>query len=575
LEPLETVEDNNRLAFIKKEEKREIDRILAALSGLCRDLTFELLRAGAALTKLDLALAQAKLAHLWRAYEPAWAPGQGFNLISARHPLLEKRLASQGRHMVPLDIKVSPQEPLAVISGVNAGGKTVALKTLGLSVALAQSGLLPPVGEGSHLDFPRDLITVMGDGQDLESDLSTFSSHVKALGLALDQAGHGVLVLVDELGSGTDPAEGAALGLAALEKLLASGALVLAATHFHLIKSWAALTPGVVSISVNTQALGQPAFGLSYGGPGFSGGLIMARRLGLPADLMDRAESLLDDGQRGAMELLKKLDEERGALAAQRQTLAQTQRELEQAKTQLQALGIKLSAEHNQRAKELDQKIKAALSQTRRDREELKSQIRLAISQGQKPDPVAASLVLAQAEKALTEARPEYLEAQPNVPLKSAQVGQEVQIAALGQEGHITEANFERDEYWVNLGTFTVKVGLAELSQPKRAKKADRKKEGPALEGFYSYDLSASEPTLSINLIGQTVAEAEATLAIQIDQAVLRGQNRLTVIHGQGTGRLRRGISDYLKKHPLVAGFSSPLDTPGGAGITEVDLSGN
>ncbi|MDR2302544.1 MAG: Smr/MutS family protein [Deltaproteobacteria bacterium] len=576
LEPLETVEDNNRLALIKKEEKREIDRILTALSSTCRDLTPQLLSAGAALTKLDLALAEAKLARLWRAHPPTFAPGQGFNLIAATHPILERRLSGLGRHMVPLNIELGPKKPLAVISGVNAGGKTVALKTLGLCVALAKSGLIPPVGEGSYLDFPDELITVMGDGQDLESDLSTFSGHVKALGQALDIAGPGVLVLVDELGSGTDPAEGAALGLAALERLLASGALVLAATHFHLIKSWAALTPGVVSISVNTATMGQPAFGLSYGGPGFSGGLVMARRLGLPADLMDRAEGLLDEGQRGAMELLRKLDEERSALAAQKELLAQRVRETEKLQSEYGAMMAKKVLEHNKRAKELDQKIKEALAQNRLERENLKNEIRAALTGGQKVDPVSANLALAKMDKALSQARPEYLEDRPNVPLRRAAVGSEVLVAPFGKKGLVTAANADRDEYSVNLDGLTVKVGLAQLSEPQRGQKADRKeKRKEKLVGFYSVDLGPSEVALSINLIGKTVAEAEALLSKEIDQAVLRGQSHLTVIHGLGTGRLRRGISDYLKKHPLVSAFHTPNDTPGGAGLTEVDLSGN
>ncbi|MDR2368261.1 MAG: Smr/MutS family protein [Deltaproteobacteria bacterium] len=568
LEPMETVEDNNRLALIKKEEKREIDRILTRLSSLCRELAPGLTQAGAALTKLDLTLAEARLARLWRAWPPAWAPGQGFDLVSARHPMLERRLSGLGRHMVPLDIAISPLKPLAVISGVNAGGKTVALKTLGLAVALSLCGIVPPVGEGSRLDFPRDMVTVMGDGQDLGSDLSTFSGHVKALGEALDAAGPGVLVLVDEIGSGTDPAEGAALGLAALERFLPSGALILAATHFHLIKSWAALTEGVVSISVNAASSGHPAYGLSYGAPGFSGGLVMARRLGLPGPLIDRAEGLLDDGQRRAMDLLKKLDEERAALSSERAALTAERALLERTRAEAGAEAGRLRQEHARLARELDSRVKSALAQTRLEREALKREIRETLAQGRRPDPVATSVSFARLEKALAGARPEGTPEGPNEPLARAAQGTEAFLPSLGRVGVVMDANEERDEYRVNVGGMTVKVGLSGLFKPRAA---DRKtaRSGPLV--------LAPDPggmTLSINLIGKTVDEAEAALEIEIDRAILRGQNRLTVIHGLGTGRLRRGISEYLRRHPQVLGFSQPGDIPGGAGVTEVELQG-
>ncbi|MDR0621320.1 MAG: Smr/MutS family protein [Deltaproteobacteria bacterium] len=592
LEPLETVEDNNRLLLIRKEEKREIDRIFARLSALCRELAPNLTRAGAALTKLDLALAEAKLAHAWRAWPPAWAPGRGFNLIAARHPMLERRLTGLGRRMVPLDIAIAPEKPLAVISGINAGGKTVALKTMGLAVALSLAGIIPPVAEGSWLDFPQDVITVMGDGQDLESDLSTFSGHVKALGEALEAARPGVLVLVDEIGSGTDPSEGAALGLAALERLLSSGALILAATHFHLIKSWAALTERAVSVSVNAASTGQPTYGLSYGSPGFSGGLAMAKRLGLPAELIARAEELMDDGQRRAMDLLRRLDEERGALAAERESLAKTKAELEKTRLETQAAADRLVERQNREARELDLKVKAALTQNRLDREALKEEIRKTLARGQRPDPVATSLAFSKMEKALAEARPAQMETKARAPLTQVGLGTEVFLPSLGRGGAVTGLNPERGECLIDVGGLTVRARLNELFEPSPADKMGRSRaanfqpaQAPRPEGDRDDDYGSGpthsgptrgrDPVLSVNLIGQTVDEAELTLEKEIDRAIRRGQNHLTVIHGLGTGRLRRGVSDYLRRHPRVTNFFNPTDVPGGAGLTEVDLSAN
>ncbi|MDR1111989.1 MAG: Smr/MutS family protein [Deltaproteobacteria bacterium] len=568
LEPMETVEDNNRLALIKREEQREIERVLAHLSSMCRELAPDLARAGRALTSLDLTLAKARLARLWRAWPPDWVPGGGFRLVEARHPILERRLSGLGRHMVPLDISITPEAPLVVVSGVNAGGKTVALKTLGLVVALAATGIVPPVAEGSALDFPSDVVTVMGDGQDLASDLSTFSGHVKALGEALEAAGPGALVLVDELGSGTDPSEGAALGLAALERLLSSGALVLAATHFHLIKSWAALTGGVVSVSVNTGASGGPSYGLSYGAPGFSGGLAMARRLGLPGALVDRAEGLLDDGHRRAMDLLRKLDEERGALAEERLAMAASRARLEQAERETAADRARLAEEHNRQARDLEGRIRSALAQNRREQEALKLEVREALAQGRKPDPVATAVSWASMERELAAVRPEYKETGPGEPLREARVGDEVLLASLGCQGRVTSVNPDRGEYSVNVRGLTVKVGLAGLSRPPKGPR-----DGPR-PGRVTYGLSlgGGAPGLSLNLIGKTVDEAEAAIGREIDRAILGGQGRLTIIHGQGTGRLRQGVRGYLKRHPLVKDFHNPADMPGGAGVTEVEL---
>lgn len=566
LEPLETVEDNNRLAKLKREELREIDRILASLSALCREQAPLLRAAGQALTLLDLTLAEARLASQWRAWPPDYVPGQGFALVGARHPVLERRLQAEGRRMVSLDLNLRPDRPVLVISGVNAGGKTVALKTFGLVLAAAASGLVPPLAEGSVIDFPSDVLTVMGDGQDLSADLSTFSSHVKALGEVLEAAGPGILILVDELGSGTDPAEGAALGLAALERLLSSGALVMAATHFNLIKSWAALTDGVESVSVNAKTSGQPAYGLSYGAPGYSGGLVMARRLGLPSSLVDRAESLLDDGQRLTIELARKLDEERGKIQAEREEVAEAKGRMERLEAQMKEQSVRRTEEHNRLVSGLDKQIKSALANNRREQAALKDEVRKALAENRPVDPVAAALAWSKMEKELSQARPEYLKEKDLQPVDSVSVGDVVLVSSFNSQGLVKAVNRERDEYAVEIGGLTVKVGLAELMKPQKEKK--KEKSFPSL----FLDVGPVEHVLTLNLVGQTVDEAETAIDKEIDRALISGQERLTIIHGVGSGRLRQGVINHLRRHRLVRSFFSPRDVPGGAGITEVEL---
>ncbi|MDR1546645.1 MAG: Smr/MutS family protein [Deltaproteobacteria bacterium] len=565
LEPLETVEDNNRLALIKREEKREIERILARLSEMCRQAADKLRPAGAALTALDLLFAQARLAQAFGAAEPERLPaGGGVQLLNARHPILDRRLKAEGRAMIPLNLIVETRRPMVVVSGVNTGGKTVALKTLGLALALAKAGLPVPAGDGSRLELPHDVLAVIGDGQDLSADLSTFSGHVRAVGEILRAARPGTMILVDELGSGTDPAEGAALGLAVLERLRASGALVMAATHFHLIKSWAALAEGVVSAAAASSSEGQPVYGLLYGSPGFSGGLRMARRLGLPADLVDRAESWLDDGQRQALELLRKLDEERGALQREKNLLAETRRRLESEALERREAAKRESEAINRQAQEQQAEIRAALIRHRREFEQIKDDLKRERAAGRVANVMAAGVAKARLDKELLASRPAPINFEPEPPLTRADVGQPVRLRRLGREGLVTACQPDKDEYWVETGTLTVKARLEELCQTRGGL-------GPEV---VSVTVSpAVDGALSLNLLGRTVDEAEVAIDREIDQAILGGRSRLTIIHGLGTGRLKRGVVSHLKKHPRVKNFFSPAQRLGGAGVTEVELN--
>jgi DNA mismatch repair protein MutS2 len=484
---------------------------------------------------------------------------------------LERRLKQSGRSIVSLDIILEPQKPLLVLSGINTGGKTVALKTLGLILVLAFAGLPLPVGDGSFLEFPSDMLAIMGDGQDLSSDLSTFSGHVLALGEILEAARPGVLIIIDELGSGTDPAEGAALGLAVLERLKISGAMVMAATHFHLIKSWAALTEGVVSVAVNSSAAGQPVYGLTYGSPGFSGGLRMARRLGLPSQLVDRAEGYLDDGQKRAMELLRRLDEERTALAAERESLREARRNFEENEAERQKAQRALEDSFNKKVKELNVQIKSALASNRREYESLKEQIRSAVSRGEKPDLMSLSLKRAGLDRELLAVKPAEVEPHSGEPfsgepIDSASEGDIVRLKLLGCEGRVKHSNAEKNEYTVETDSLTVKVGLEELLRPMGQKPSRQ-------SSRVTVTVSPQDFSLSLNLLGKTVDEAQNAIDKEIDRALLGGQSHLTIIHGLGTGRLRQGVLNHLKRHPRVKNFGSPVNVPGGAGVTEVELA--
>ena len=566
LEPLEVVEDNNKLSLLKRKEKAEIERILRRLSDECRSAAPELLASGSILTALDLILAQARLARAWSALAPEYQPGRGFELQSARHPLLMRRLKDQGGRMTPLDLSLNPEEPLLIVSGLNTGGKTVAMKTLGLNLLLAKAGLHLPVGEGSRLDFPQDVLAVMGDEQDLSSDLSTFSGHVRSLNKVLNQARPGLLILLDEIGSGTDPAEGAALGLAVLEELRGSGAMVMAATHYQLIKTWAALTPDVVSAAVNASDSGQPLYGLSYGSPGFSGGLKMARRLGLPEELVDRAESYLDEGQRRAMDLLARLDDERGRLVNEREALAEERLALARAEAEARDEARRQAAEWERKAQSQNRAISETLEQSRREFEELKREMREALSRADGSKQISFSERKAKLDKRLRGVRPQAENSQN--PLNEVHEGDRVMVGKLGREAVVRSVNAERGEAWVDAGGLNVKVALSDLSGPPQAE-AGAKQRRQTVNVTVS---PAESRGLELNLLGKTVDDALDEVEKEMDRAVLSGRKTLYIVHGYGTGRLRQGIRQYLSKHPRVKHFERAAQNAGGDGVTVVSL---
>ncbi|MDR2934941.1 MAG: Smr/MutS family protein, partial [Candidatus Adiutrix sp.] len=389
------------------------------------------------------------------------------------------------------------------------------------------------------------------------SDLSTFSGHVRALNLVLAEARPGVLVLLDEIGAGTDPAEGAALGLAVLESLQGSGALVWAATHYQLIKTWAALTPGVVSAAVNATEAGQPLYGLAYGGPGFSGGLKMARRLGLPDDLVARAESYLDDNQRRAMELLARLDEERAALKRTREDLADQGLALARAESELKERTRRQTEEFQRRAETQNRAVTEALATVRREFEELKAEMRAASGFQARFSEKRAGL-----EQRLRSVRPQA-ESGEN-PLAGVRAGDRVRVGVLGRAAVVQTVNQERGEAWVEAGGLNVKVRLTELFPPEAE---------TGRTGSVNITVTpAASAGLELHLLGRTVDEALGEVEKELDRAALAGRKTLYIVHGFGTGRLRQGIRRYLERHPRVKSFERAPQGAGGDGVTVVTL---
>ncbi|MEW5725222.1 MAG: Smr/MutS family protein [Thermodesulfobacteriota bacterium] len=558
VEPLEMVEDNNRLNFLRRQEKREVERVLARLSSLAAASAGLISQAADLLARIDAVFAMAALSRRQRGLAPELALAGGVDLRQARHPLLETRLAGTDQPVVPVDLRLPEDERTLVISGVNAGGKTVALKTLGLLVLMARTGLHLPVAEGSRLVFFDRVLAVIGDEQDLETDLSTFSGHVRRLSWILERAGEKSLVLLDELGTGTDPVEGAALALAVLDELTGRRTWVVTATHYHLLKNWARLTHGAANASVRTDEKGRPSYGLTYGAVGFSSGLAMARELGLDREIVARAERYLDEGQKKTLDLMQRLEEERVALArsrAEHETLVQ---ELSAAAARSTLAEKKRADKFNREMRDLTDKVHQALHQAEREFKDLKRRFKA-------PDRSPVKELAVRFKEIKSELR-ESLPARVRTaePLDEVRPGDRVLVVTLGRTGRVRAVNPARAKAEVDLDGCMVQAPLSDLARPGPE---DLKKE----RGRVNLPVFTAPPR-ELNLLGLTVEEALPEVEKSLDQAQLGGLKNLAIIHGVGTGRLREAVREYLSGSSLVKDFHPGERRLGGEGVTLVEL---
>ena len=558
VEPEETIPLNNELTRLCLEERDEELRVLAELTDAVRLALPALTRLVEGLGALDLVFARAGLAERLGATEPEVAVGGDLDLPQARHPLLvaQRWGASPGvGEVVPVDLRVPADRPGLVLSGPNAGGKTVALETCGLLVLMAHAGCHVPAAPGSRIPLSTQVLAVIGDEQSLAQDLSTFSSFVRQVRDILAIAGPGSLVLLDELGAGTDPAEGAALGAALLEALLDRGARVVVTTHLEPIKVFAQVEPRLqnATVAFDAERL-EPTFRLEYGHPGPSHALTIGERFGLPAAVIARARTHVGEQGRRLETLLATLEartreaEARSALAARRETeardaLADIRRTTESA--QAEALRLRRAAEADAQAllaearrqvgRELD-RLKADETSRRREAQDAYRRLRAA-------------------EAALQPAR-----AAADTPVRPG----EVQLRGLGVRGRVVG---EADGLvTVQAGRLTVRVARSEI-EPAAGGAA------PTPGGTVSVPTREDVPQ-ELHLLGLTSDEARAAVERFLDDAALAGHREVRLVHGKGTGALRRAVEGCLRGHPLVGGFRLAEPAAGGAGATVVALEG-
>jgi DNA mismatch repair protein MutS2 len=566
MEPLAIVPLGNRLRELAAAEEQEIARILSHLSATVGaaaaeiDVTLDLL------ADLDVAAARASLSLQMSAVSPVLNAAGRVELRAARHPLLQAPV-------VPVDIDLGDRFSTLVITGPNTGGKTVTLRTLGLLTLMAQAGLHIPAAPGSEVAVFPQVYADIGDEQSIEQNLSTFSSHMTAIVEILksleerppDDAR--ALVLLDEIGAGTDPTEGAALARSLIEALHALGVCTAVTTHYNELKALAFTRPGIENASVEfDEETLRPTYRLLIGTPGRSNALAIAARLGLDPEIVERARGYLSQQAADLTQIIERVQEERAQLARAREDLARLRAEAGRAEARAAEEAARLASERRRVLERTQAEMAALLRRGREDLDRLVTQLR------QRPTAEGAAR-LRERLRALSRASEQYAAEvrapAPGAPPAGVRVGEEVLVPSLGRRGVVQAGPDGRGEVEVQTGTLKVRVPLTDL----RPVPADGTSTPPAR----TRDASALDKALTvpaeIDLRGLMADDAVLQLDKYLDDAVLASLPSVTVIHGKGTGALRRAVHEYLAHHPEVTGFRVGAEGEGGSGVTIVDLA--
>jgi DNA mismatch repair protein MutS2 len=604
VEPLETVEINNDIVALEEQEAEEVRRILLALTDAFRTRPAELARTIEVATELDVIQARARFSLLTDSVEPIVAADGTFELRGARHPLLVLRgresfledtanATSSGAvssrndsrpRVVPVDILLSPPIRILVITGPNTGGKTVALKTAGLLAAMAQSGLHVPVEPGSRIPIFKSLFADIGDEQSISASLSTFSAHVTNL-VSMDRnLALPALVLLDEIGAGTDPVEGGALGIAVIDHFRQRGAHLVATTHYDSLKSYASTTEGVASAAFgfNPETFA-PTYRLLYGSPGRSLAIEIAARLGMPRSVIAAARENLSDREKQLAEHLSRIDDEMRRLEAEHRAVAKERAKVSEDERRLRAreesvrerestykrrLDAKLDEEVRQGRREIDTILEGLKARTAALSEQAERRVRLNTGEAGavKADARAAIERVVARLKTGTDLPESASQPSGREPRTGVEPGMRVVVGALGFEGVVVEIHGKQAEVDVK-------------GKRLRAAVQDLRPIGPGggvsvrPSVRVSVDLQPRQGSLSeVNVIGCTVDEAIARVEKFLDDSTVSDQQIVRIIHGHGTGQLRRGLAGFLKEHPLVARFQAAPTDQGGSGVTVVEL---
>lgn len=611
LEPLSTVEINNDIVALEQQEAEEVRRILLALTDAFRRRSDDLERTVNAATELDVLHARAQFSILVDGTEPTIAADGRLELRAARHPLLlpavRRRIsdndgdsigiADPGSRIpdampaegpVPVDILLIPPTSVLVVTGPNTGGKTVALKTAGLLSLMAQAGLLIPAAGGSQIPVFRTVFADIGDEQSISANLSTFSGHIASI-VAMDKAlTVPSLVLLDEAGAGTDPVEGGALAMAIIDHFRRRSAMVMATTHYDALKSYASTTDGVMAagFGFDPQTFA-PTYRLNYGSPGSSLALEIANRLGMPADVIEQARAHRSARESQLAEHLAKVERDMQALDHERRLAARERETLSEAAAKLQSREQELRNREETFKRRLDERIEERLREARREIDTVVEtlKVRTDALAADAERRIAPRLVIPTGEtgaaradaRAAIDAIGERLRASSPPaeaaaaaraePGRAPAVGDRVLVGVFGLEG-VVQALHDRDaEVDVRGKRLRARVDELRVVTPAAAVNAHP----PRVR--VNVDLQPREGSLTeLNVIGSHADEAVARVEKFLDEALLGELKSVRIIHGYGTGQLRRAIAELLRSHAFVSHFAPAPDNQGGGGVTVVEL---
>lgn len=567
IEPQVIVNLNNELRELELAEKAEIERILAELTSAVAEHFHDLINNQKILIELDIIFAKGKLSCKMQAEEPSINEEGFLDLRLARHPLIDPK------KVVPINLSIGKEYQTLVITGPNTGGKTVTLKTAGLLAMMAQSGLHIPAASTSSLPIYREIFADIGDEQSIEQSLSTFSSHMKNTVYLVEKAGSGTLVLLDELGAGTDPTEGAALAIAILERLAAQGAHTIATTHYNELKKYALSTEGVenASMEFNVETL-SPTYRLSIGVPGKSNAFEISKKLGLPGKIIDRANQLIEKGDIAFEEVISAIENDKRKAQEERDEAIHLADELKKQKEELEKRQRELEKRESKVLKDAREEARAIIKEARETASDVQKELKeLAKVQslGERTKRLEKSKRrIKESENRYADGLERPVNANP-VTAEELQTGDRVKILTLDQNGEVLTLPDEKGDLTVKVGIMKINVNVSDLMLIIDGTKKKKTRTG----GYGNlYRKKAQTISMSVNVQGQNLEDALMNVDKYIDDAYMAGLKEVTVIHGNGTGVLKEGLRRSFKKHKLIASYRKGGYNEGGDGVTIVKL---
>lgn len=570
IEPQVIVNLNNELRELEVAEQVEIERILGELSSRVGEHAAQLNNNQEILVQLDLIMAKGKLAHLQHGECPSVNDEGVLRLKEARHPLIDRKKA------VPINITIGDKYNTLVVTGPNTGGKTVTLKTAGLLSMMAQTGLHIPASSGSTIPIYENIFADIGDEQSIEQSLSTFSSHMKNIVDIVDKASNKTLILLDELGAGTDPTEGAALAISILETLRNRGAQILATTHYTELKKYAIETSGVenASMEFDIETL-SPTYKLTIGIPGKSNAFEISKKLGLPGEIIEKSKALLEGGDIKFEAVLEAIEEDKKAAEEERDEAIMINIQMKKQKEEMDKLEKRTKAMQEKIINEAKEEARSMLAEAKEVSKSVQQELRELAkieSLGER------NKRLDRSKRKIKDAAGRYKETitrEENdnpVSIDDVKVGDRVKVLTINQNGEVIALPDSKGEIMVQIGIMKMKCKAEDLkiiidgTQKKKKTKSSKASYG-SLYKSKSYSIS---PTLNVQ--GQNLDDALANVEKYLDDAFMAHLEEVTIIHGRGEGILKKGIHNMLKRHKQVKDFRKGSYNEGGEGVTIVKL---